>query len=230
MRFDVVTIFPGMFDALRTSQIWARAEESGRIELNLHDLRAFTEDRHRTVDDSPYGGGPGMVLKLDPLVRAVESIPAAPPRKVLFATPQGKRLSQGWAEDLARLSQLVVVTGRYEGVDERFIEGWVDETFSIGDYVLAGGELPAMVLCETISRLIEGVVGDQASVESDSFSSGVLKHPQYTRPASYRGRDVPSVLLSGDHAAIEKWRKEESIRRTRERRPDLLKEPCDVGA
>ncbi|MFH1263812.1 MAG: tRNA (guanosine(37)-N1)-methyltransferase TrmD [Pseudomonadota bacterium] len=221
MRFDVVTIFPGMFEALRASQIWKRAEESGKIELHVHDLRDFTEDKHHTVDDTPYGGGPGMVMKVEPLVRAVESIATKESRKVLYASPQGRKLTQEWAAELSKVPQLVVVAGRYEGVDERFVEGWVDESFSIGDYVLSGGEFPVMVLLETVARTIPGVVGDWESVATDSFSCGKLKFPQYTRPAVFRDKEVPEVLRSGDHRAIEAWRNEMSDRRTRERRPDL---------
>ena len=222
MRLDVVTIFPEMVRALRTSRIWTRAEASGHFQFGVHDLRDFSEDRHRTVDDAPYGGGPGMVLKVEPLVRAVEKIATTPGRKVLYATPQGRPLTQGWIEELSQLPQLVVVAGRYEGVDERFIEGWVDDCFSVGDYVLSGGELPAMVLAEGLVRLRPGVVGDEESVATDSFTSGRLKYPQYSRPAEFRGREVPAVLLSGDHRAIDAWRREVSIQRTQAWRPDLL--------
>lgn len=224
MRFDVITIFPEIFDALSVSQIWKRAEESGRFELNVRNLRDFTQDKHHTVDDTPYGGGPGMVMKVEPLVKAVEAAATVPGRKVLYASPQGKKLTQEWAMELAQAPQLVVIAGRYEGVDERFVDGWVDESFSIGDYVLSGGELPAMVLLETIARLIPGVVGDWESVEGDSFFSGRLKHPQYTRPSVFRGKEVPEVLQSGDHRAIAEWREKISAQRTRDRRPDLLTE------
>jgi tRNA (guanine37-N1)-methyltransferase len=162
---------------------------------------------------------------VEPLVKAVEAIATVPGRKVLYASPQGKRLTQSWAGELATVPQLVVIAGRYEGVDERFVDGWVDESFSIGDYVLSGGELPAMVLLETAARLIPGVVGDWESVTGDSFSAGRLKHPQYTRPAVFRGKEVPQVLQSGNHRAIEAWREEMSRTRTRERRPDL----CGAG-
>lgn len=221
MRLDVITIFPRMFEALRVSQIWKRAEESGLLDVHVHDLRDYTEDKHHTVDDTPYGGGPGMVMKVEPLAKAVEAIATVPGRKVLYASPQGRKLTQDWAAELAKIPQLVVVAGRYEGVDERFIEGWVDESFSIGDYILSGGELPAMVLLETVARLIPGVVGDWESVANDSFSVGGLKHPQYTRPPVFRGKEVPDVLRSGDHKAIESWRTETSASRTKDRRPDL---------
>jgi tRNA (guanine37-N1)-methyltransferase len=227
MRFDVITIFPEIFEALRVSQIWKRAEESGLLQMAVHNLRSYTEDRHHTVDDTPYGGGPGMVLKVEPLAKAVESIATVPGRLVLYASPQGRKLSQDWAAKLSACPQLVVIAGRYEGVDERFVEGWVDESFSIGDYVLSGGELPAMVLLETVARLIPGVVGDWNSVSADSFSSGKLKFPQYTRPPIFRGKEVPEVLRSGDHHAIEAWRKEMANQRTRERRPELLKQAVE---
>lgn len=230
MRFDVISIFPTMFDGLRASQIFRRAEESGKIELHVHDLRDFAEDKHKTVDDVPFGGGPGMVLKVDPLVRAVESLPTLEGRKVFLTSPQGRKLTQGWVEEIAMLSQVVVVAGRYEGVDERFVEGWVDEEFSIGDYVLAGGEIPAMALVEAAARLIPGVVGDWESVQTDSFTSGGLKHPQYTRPAEFRGMEVPSVLRSGNHGEIEKWRASESLRRTADLRPELLKKKIEEVA
>lgn len=224
MRFDVITIFPQWFESLRTSKIWQRAEETGLIDFQVHDLRNFAEDKHRTVDDTPYGGGAGMVMKVEPLAKAVEAIATVPGRKVLYASPQGRRLTQAWAEELAKVPQLVVVAGRYEGVDERFVEGWVDECFSIGDFVLSGGELPSLALLETVGRLIPGVVGDMESVETDSFSSGALKFPQYTRPSEFRGRSVPDVLLSGNHAQIDEWRENMSLQRTLARRPDLLGE------
>ncbi len=222
MRFDVVTIFPEFFDSMRVSQIWNRALDKGLIEFQAHDLRNFADDRHRTVDDAPYGGGPGMVLKVEPLAKAVESIPRQAGAKVLYASPQGRQLTHAWANELAEIPQLIIVAGRYEGVDERFVDGWVDEMFSIGDYVLSGGELPAAVLMETTGRLIPGVVGDYESVTTDSFVDGGLKYPQYTRPSEFRGRSVPEALLSGDHAKIEQWRKSAALEKTKVRRPDLL--------
>lgn len=224
MRFDVVTIFPQWFEALRVSRIWTRAEEKKKFELFVHDLRDYADDSHHTVDDVPYGGGPGMVLKVEPLVKAVEALPVKENRKVFYASPQGKRLDQKKVEEISKLDQVVIVAGRYEGVDERFVEGWVDETYSIGDYILSGGELPAMVLMEAVGRLIPGVVGDYESVATDSFTSGMLKFPQYTRPQVYREREVPKVLLSGNHAEIEKWRRDEALARTKKLRPDLLHE------
>lgn len=225
MRFDVITIFPEFFNSFRVSQIWKRAERSGLLQLHAHDLRNFTEDAHRTVDDTPYGGGPGMVMKIEPLVRAVETVSVLPKKKVLFASPQGKRLTQTWAQELGQSEeQLVIVAGRYEGVDERFVDGWVDECFSIGDYVLSGGEIPAMVLIEAVARVIPGVVGDLKSVASDSFTSGLLKFPQYTRPYAFRGRKVPEVLRSGDHKAIEHWRRDQALARTLARRPELARD------
>ncbi len=223
MRFDVVTIFPQFFDSLRLSKIWRNAQDSRLIELFVHDLRNYARDKHRSVDDTPFGGGPGMVMKVEPLVEVIETLPKLSERKVLYASPQGRKLSQSWAFELAQSSQLVVVAGRYEGVDERFVEGWVDESFSVGDYVLSGGELPCMVLLEVVARLLPGVVGNWESVASDSFTSGVLKFPQYTRPAEFRGRKVPEILQSGNHEAIRRWREEQSRLRTIGRRPDLLK-------
>ena len=224
MRFDLISIFPNAFEALKVSRIWKKAEENKKFDFFVHDLRDFSEDSHRTVDDVPYGGGPGMVLKVEPLVKAVESLPKLENRRILYATPQGEKLTQPKIEKLSQVDQLVVVCGRYEGVDERFVEGWVDETFSIGDYILSGGELPAMVLIDAVARLIPGVVGDLESVTTDSFTSGMLKFPQYTRPQVFRNREVPKVLLSGNHADIEKWREEEALARTKKLRADLLHE------
>lgn len=222
MRFDVLTVLPGMFDAVGVSQIWKKAEAAGLLELVVHNIRDYAHDKHKTVDDTPYGGGPGMLLKVEPLVEALEAVPTVGKRIVLMASPQGKVLNQRWAQELSSFDQIVMISGRYEGVDERFIEGWIDHEFSIGDYVLSGGELPSMVLMETVGRLIPGVVGSWESVEEDSFSSGFLKYPQYTRPPIYRGMEVPEVLRNGHHLQIEKWRKMESEKRTQAKRPDLL--------
>jgi len=222
MRFDVMTLFPGMFDGFRQTQIWKRAEAGGLVSCDFHDPRDFSRDVHRTVDDTPYGGGAGMLLKIEPLVDCLEAIPRVGKSKVLLTSPQGKTLNHPKLLELASWDQLIIVCGRYEGVDERFIEGWVDESFSIGDYVLAGGELPAMVLMEAATRLIPGVLGNQESVDQDSFSSGFLKYPQYTRPVDFRGRQVPEVLRSGHHELIKRWRDEQALERTSRLRPDLL--------
>lgn len=224
MRFDVVTIFPGMVRALMAESLLARAVAAGTLAVEAHDLRAFTTDRHHVVDDTPFGGGPGMVLKPEPIVRAVEAIAErhGAASAVVVPSPQGRRLTHAVAERLSRLEHVVIVCGRYEGIDERVHDLLETEEISIGDYVLAGGELPALVIVEAVARLVPGVVGDAQSVVLDSFVRGVLDHPHYTRPAEFRGRRVPEVLLSGHHAAIARWRAEEALRRTLERRPDLL--------
>jgi len=190
----------------------------------VRDLREFTEDRHRTVDDVPFGGGPGMVMKAEPVYRALEAVRAecGDPDAVVLMTPQGRPFRQQDAERFSRMARLVLICGRYEGVDERVAETLVTDEVSIGDYVLTGGELPALVVIDAAVRLVPGVVGDAASVDDDSFTRGLLDHPQYTRPAEWRGRHVPDVLVSGHHREIERWRRHERVRRTRERRPDLL--------
>ena len=224
MKFDIVTIFPRMFEATTAEGILGRAIERGLVDLRVHDLRTFTEDRHRTVDDVAYGGGPGMVLKPAPLFKAVEAIRATrgEPASVVLTSPQGRRFCQADAERLSRLPHVVVICGRYEGVDERVREHVATEELSIGDYVLTGGELPALVMLDAVARLIPGAVGDELSVELDSFNRGLLDYPQYTRPAEFRGIAVPAVLLSGHHAEVRRWRKRQALLRTLERRPDLL--------
>ncbi len=225
MRIDVVTIFPALFEPLRDTALLGAACRAGRIDLGVHDLRDWTGDRHRTVDDTPYGGGPGMVLKPEPLVAAIEALAGekGPKRtgRVLLMSPAGRVLDHDGVEELAKERHLVLVCGRYEGVDQRAIELAVDEEVSIGDYVLAGGELPAMVVIEAVTRLRPGVMGNPESAETESFRDGLLEGPQYTRPAAYRGLEVPEVLRSGDHAAIARWRAEQARERTRRRRPDL---------
>jgi tRNA (guanine37-N1)-methyltransferase len=224
MRFDIVTIFPRMFEAPLAEGIVARAIARGLVDLRVHDLRDFTEDRHRTVDDVPFGGGPGMVLKVKPLVEAVEAIrrERGTPSTVVVTSPQGQLFSQEHAARLSRLDHVVVICGRYEGVDERVRERLGAEELSIGDYVLTGGELPAMIVLDAVARLIPGAVGDEQSVETESFNRGLLDFPHYTRPADFGGLKVPEVLLSGHHGEIRRWRKREALRRTIERRPDLL--------
>jgi tRNA (guanine37-N1)-methyltransferase len=226
LRIDVITIFPDLLAAFLDQATVGIARRQGATEIALHDLRNWTHDRHRSVDDAPYGGGPGMVMKPEPLVDAIEAIagPKGPGRKarVVLLAPQGQRLSQRHLEELARQEHLVLVCGRYEGVDQRAIDLAMDEEVSIGDYVLSGGEVPAMVLIEGVVRLLPGVLGNPESAGSDSFSGGLLEGPQFTRPPVYRGREVPEVLRSGDHAAVAKWRAERARERTRARRPDLL--------
>jgi tRNA (guanine37-N1)-methyltransferase len=226
MKFDIVTIFPRMFDLPLAEGIVGRASARGLVDLRVHDLRDFTEDRHRTVDDVPFGGGPGMILKVKPVVDAVEAIrrERGEPSTVILTSPQGRPFSQAEAVRLSRLPHVVVVCGRYEGVDERVRERLATEELSIGDYVLTGGELPAMVILDAVARLLPGAVGDEQSVESDSFSRGLLDFPHYTRPAEFEGMKVPDVLVSGHHGEIRRWRKREALRRTLERRPELLEQ------
>ena len=213
MRFDVVTIFPGMFGPVFAAGVVGRAIERGVISLHTHDLRDYTHDRHRQVDDVPFGGGPGMVLKPEPVFEAVESIRPHNPGPVVLMEPWGERLDQRLAEELAEEPGLIVVCGRYEGVDDRVRAALASREISIGDYVLSGGEIPAMVLIDAVARLVPGVVGDPASLAQDSFSTSAAGWPQFTRPAEFRGLGVPDVLLSGDHARIEKWRREQAAER-----------------
>jgi tRNA (guanine37-N1)-methyltransferase len=224
VKADIVTIFPRMFQAYLEDGILARAVASGLIDLQVHDLREFTSDRHRSVDDVPYGGGPGMVLKVEPLFLALDAIRGGrgAPSTVILTSPQGRVFSQAEARRLAALDHLVIVSGRYEGIDERVREHLATEEISIGDYVLSGGELAALVILDACARLIPGAVGGEGSVEADSFTRGLLDFPQFTRPAEFRDWKVPDVLLSGHHEAIRRWRKREALRRTFERRPELL--------
>jgi len=224
MRFDIVTIFPRMIDAGLAEGVVSRGIASGLIDLQVHDLRAFTTDRHRSVDDVPYGGGPGMVMKPEPLVRAVEQIRASRgvPDLVIVTSPQGRAFTQGEAERLADLRHVALLCGRYEGMDERVLSLVGAEELSIGDYVLSGGELAALVIVDAVSRLVPGVVGDGQSVEEESFSRGLLDYPHFTRPAEFAGAKVPDVLLSGHHAEVRRWRKKEALARTLARRPELL--------
>ena len=224
MRFDVLTLFPEMFDPVRTSII-GRAIKQNIIELNLINFREFSTDKQRHVDDCPYGGGAGMVIKPEPVYAAykaiVDKLEYKP--KVIYLSPQGKVFNQNMAKSLAKESHLILLCGHYEGIDQRLIDEIVDEEVSIGDYVLTGGELPAMVMIDAISRNVSGVLNDE-SVEDESFNDGYLEYPQYTRPEVFLGKRVPEVLLSGHHANIEKWRREKSIENTRTKRPDLIKE------
>ncbi len=224
IRIQVVTLFPEMVEALRLGGVTARAMEQGLLELRCWNPRDFARDRHRTVDDRPYGGGPGMVMRVEPLRSTICAAKAAAGEgaKVAYLSPQGRRLDQAGLRELAARPGLVLVAGRYEGVDERLVEEIVDEEWSIGDYVLSGGELAAMVIIDGIARLLPGALGHEGSAEADSFSEGLLDHPHYTRPEVIDGRAVPEVLLSGDHAAIARWRRKQSLGRTWARRPDLL--------
>jgi tRNA (guanine37-N1)-methyltransferase len=224
MKFDIVTIFPRMVEAGLAEGVVHRGIAAGLLDVRVHDLRVYTQDRHRTVDDAPYGGGPGMVMKAEPFVRAVEDIRATRgrPDAVVLLSPQGRPFSQAQAGRLAGLSHVALLCGRYEGIDERVHDLVVTEEISIGDYVLSGGELAALVVVDAVSRFVPGVVGDQGSVEADSFSRGLLDYPHYTRPAEFAGLRVPDVLLSGHHADVRRWRKLVALRRTLERRPDLM--------
>jgi len=223
MRFDVFTIFPEVFDPYLQSSILKRASESGLVGYYIHNIRDWTTDKHHTTDDEPYGGGGGMVMKVEPIFAAVEDVLGNPPScSLVLMTPQGRLFNQKIAREFARQPRLAILAGRYEGIDERVRQHLVTDEISIGDYVLTGGELPALVLIDAITRLIPGALGDSEAPMKDSHASGLLEHPHYTRPAEFRGWGVPEVLRSGNHALIEKWRREQSLRRTWERRPDLL--------
>jgi tRNA (guanine37-N1)-methyltransferase len=226
VKIDIVTIFPKMVTAPLADGIVGRAIERGLIDLKVHDLRDFTTDRHRVVDDVPFGGGPGMVLKPEPLFRAVEAIreQRGNPEAIVLTSPDGKRFTHADAERLSGLGHVVVLCGRYEGVDERVRQHLATEEISIGDYVISGGELAALVIVDAAARFVPGVVGDDASVAADTFARGLLDFPQYTRPADFRGMETPPVLLSGHHAEIERWRRRAALERTLERRPDLLED------
>lgn len=221
MKIDVLTLFPAMFAGPLDESILMRAREAGQLELRIHNLRDWTHDRHRTVDDKPFGGGPGMLLKPEPIFEAVESLAGEATRVILFS-PAGTVFRQPMAVELAKESHLILICASYEGVDERVREHLIDAEVSIGDFVLTNGNLPAMVVIDAVTRLLPGVLGDDTSAHDESFSHGLLEYPHYTRPAEFRGWKVPDVLLSGHHAEIEKWRREQAARRTAERRPDLL--------
>jgi tRNA (guanine37-N1)-methyltransferase len=224
LKFDIVTIFPRMIEAGLAEGVIARGIAGGLVDVQVHDLRDFTTDRHRSVDDMPYGGGPGMVMKPEPLIRAVEHISATrgTPAAVVLLSPQGRAFTQAEAARLVALRHVALLCGRYEGMDERVRDLVATEELSIGDYVLSGGELPALVVLDAVSRLVPGVVGDEQSVVEDSFSGGVLDYPHYTRPAEVAGHRVPDVLLSGHHAEVRRWRRKAALARTLERRPELL--------
>jgi tRNA (guanine37-N1)-methyltransferase len=223
MRIDILTLFPEIFEGPLKVSLLGKAIEQGILSVALTNIRDFATDRHRTVDDEPYGGGAGMVMKCEPLFAALESLSERNTlERVILLTPRGRRLDQAIVRELAAAPDLVLICGRYEGIDERAAQALATDEISIGDYVLSGGELPALVLVEALSRMLPGVVGDFESVETDSFYDGILGPPQYTRPPVFRGMETPEVLRNGNHAAIRRWRRKEAIRATRARRPDLL--------
>ena len=229
MRIDVLTIFPGIFESPLRESLLGKAIAEGVLDVRVHDIRDSTTDRHRQVDDESYGGGPGMVMKAEPIFAAVEALGEGP-KRVLLLSPAGRRLDQSLVRELAVEPWLVLICGRYEGVDERVVVGLPAEEVSIGDYVLSGGEVPALVLLEAVTRLVPGVIGQRESHERDSFGDdGLLDHPHYTRPPEFLGMRVPDVLLSGNHAEIERWRREAAIEKTRRMRPDMLEEGSGGG-
>jgi len=221
MKVDVLTLFPAMFAGPLDESIIKRARQTGVLDLKIHNLRDYAHDRHKTVDDRPFGGGPGMLLKPEPIFDAVEKLKRDGTRVVLLS-PAGRKFDQVIARELAQVEHLLLVTGHYEGFDERVRHALADDELSIGDYVLTNGALPAMVVIDTVTRLLPGALGDDTSAHEESFTRGLLEYPQYTRPAEFRGMKVPDVLVSGNHAEIAKWREAQSQSRTRERRPDLL--------
>lgn len=226
MIIDIISIFPKMFDFVLNESIIKRAQQKGKAKINIHNLRDYTLDKHKKVDDRPFGGGSGMVMTPEPIFRAVESLKRKAKNskiKTILLCPQGRALTQKMAKKLVKNKHLILICGHYEGLDERIRQSLVDEEISIGDYILTGGELPAMVLVDTIVRLIPGVLGNKNSLNFESFECNLLEYPQYTRPADFKGIKVPAVLLSGDHRKIEIWRKKEALIRTQERRPDILK-------
>lgn len=229
MRIDVLTIFPQMFDVPFSFGIFKRAIDQNLVSINVHNIRDYTHDKHHTVDDYPHGGGPGMVLKPEPVFEAVAAVKAQLPDEsgtaqlpIILLTPQGRLFNQQIAMELSKYRHLIMICGRYEGIDERVVEHLVTDEISIGDYVLTGGELPALVVIDTVIRLLPGVLGSEDSAQEDSHANGLLEYPQYTRPAVFRDWPVPEILLSGNHAQIARWRREQIIRRTLERRPDLI--------
>ena len=223
MRIDILTIFPGIFEGALRESLLGKAVASGLLDIRVHDIRDYSTDPHRQVDDEPYGGGPGMVMQAEPILRAVEALGGGD-RRLILLSPAGRRLDQALVRELAGEPRLVLNCGRYEGVDERVVEGLGVEEISVGDYVLAGGEVAALVVLEAVTRLVPGVVGREGSLSEDSFErEGILDHPHYTRPREFRGMEVPEELLSGDHARIEEWRRRAAEEKTRRNRPDLLR-------
>ena len=229
MKFQVFTLFPEVFEPYLQASIIQRARQRGLIEVSVHNIRDWTTDKHHVCDDMPYGGGGGMVMKPEPIFTAVESVLGAPPScPLILMTPQGRTFTQKVAEELAQHEQIALLSGRYEGIDERVREHLVSDEISIGDYVLSGGELPSLVIIDAVARLLPGVLGDPDGPWDDSHASGLLEYPHYTRPPEFRGWRVPDILLSGNHAAIERWRREQALQRTLERRPDIL-EKADLS-
>ena len=224
MHFHVITLFPEMIDQLCSHGVLGRAIRQGTINLSCWNPRDYAQDRHRTVDDRPYGGGPGMLMKVEPLAEAIEAArkSANEDVRVVYLTPQGRKLGQDCVKQMASHQDMILIAGRYEGIDERIIEQYVDEELSIGDYVLSGGEIPAVIMIDAVARMLPGVLGDDESAQQDSFMKGLLDCPHYTRPEVLDGKQVPSVLLSGDHEKIRLWRLKQSLQRTKQRRPDLL--------
>jgi tRNA (guanine37-N1)-methyltransferase len=223
MRFDILTLFPGMFSGPFDESIIKRGRDKQLIDIALHNIRDYAVDRHQVTDDAPYGGGAGMVMKVEPLAACIESVKAQHPSStVVMTSPQGRPFTHAVAEELSRRDGLIIICGRYEGVDERIRQLYVEDDISLGDFVLSGGEIAAMAILDAVTRLIPGVLGCGDSAETDSFCDGLLEYPQYTRPAEFRGLAVPDILLSGNHELIRKWRRSESLRKTRELRPDLL--------
>lgn len=233
MRIDILTLFPQVFEAQFNYGIFKRAIDNGLVQINLGNIRDYTHDKHHTADDYPYGGGAGMVMKPEPIFEAVEAVKGKLEKKqgkvpVILLTPQGRLFSHNIARELSQHPHMILICGHYEGIDERVVEHLATDTISIGDYVLTGGEIPAMVVADAVLRLIPGVLGSEESPLDDSHANGLLEYPQYTRPADFRGWEVPEVLLSGNHAQIAKWRREQIIKRTLERRPELL-DKADLG-
>ena len=222
MRIDILTLFPKMFEGVLGESIIKRAQNKGKVSIEVHNLRDWSKDKHKKVDDKPFGGGPGMVIKPQSLFDAIDDL-KSPSSRVVLLTPQGKTLDQAIARKLSKFKHLILVCGHYEGIDERFRKKAVAEEISLGDFILTGGEIPAIALIDCIVRLIPGVVGDKSSLEFESFTSGLLEYPQYTRPAVYRGLKVPEILLSGDHKRIEQLRKAMALKRTRRKRPDMFR-------
>jgi tRNA (guanine37-N1)-methyltransferase len=223
VTYDILTLFPGMFDGPLTESILKRAAESGLIEVRCHNIRDYATDKHRSADDAPYGGGTGMIMKVEPLAGCIEAVKGERPgAKVILMTPRGRTFTQQMARELAGETGLIIICGRYEGVDERVSTLYVDQEISLGDFVLTGGELAAMVIVDAVSRFIPGVLGGAGAAQTDSFSDGLLEYPQYTRPPEFRGMKVPEQLLSGNHAEIARWRRGESLLKSRQIRPDLL--------